>query len=398
MFTTLEIKNFKSIGHAVFDLGKINVLTGQSNLGKSNVVQAIYCLTHNHWDSNYLKWGTKNCSIKLMDDTGVWVEYRHGADSSAEYHLSTVPQPFTKIGRDVPQPVRDFLQMNCVQFDEDLSLDFNFERQFDPSFVISLSGFELAKVFGKLMNLDIVLTASRNINKDLAGLKKQVDGQEAIENVSIEYIQKNYAIELKYGLLHQAMSIDAQAELLDQEVSKIKGLLCDLDFYSCVSKTYSDFLKSDAVRQIDQIKEPIQGLDTLLAGLQTAQETSLVYSEVISADVPNFDFGGFCELTRGIVDFTLSTDQMSVYSQAFEQLDRVDLTVVDSLSANKEILGLIAQWEIEKCHEQSQYEKADFQVVNKTQEFKQALIDNNVCPISGKPFEQGCVENILASV
>ena len=98
MFKQLEIKNFKSVGHAKLDLGKINVITGSSNLGKSNVVQAMYCLVHNHWDSNYLKWGEKSCSIKLTDENGEWVEYRHGKDTSAEYRLSTVEVPFTKIG------------------------------------------------------------------------------------------------------------------------------------------------------------------------------------------------------------------------------------------------------------------------------------------------------------
>ena len=88
MFKTLEIKNFKSIAHAKFDLGKINVLTGQSNLGKSNVVQAIYCLTHNHWDSNYMRWGEKKCSIKLTDENDEWVEYRH-SETSSEYSLSS---------------------------------------------------------------------------------------------------------------------------------------------------------------------------------------------------------------------------------------------------------------------------------------------------------------------
>ena len=142
MFTKLEIKNFKSIGHATFDLGKINVLTGHSNLGKSNVVQAIYCLCHNHWDSNYLKWGEKRCSIRLTDETGEWVEYRHGSDSSAEYSLSTIPQPFTKIGREVPVPVKEFLQMNLVQFDEDLALEYldtlnylNFEPETNYEYV-----------------------------------------------------------------------------------------------------------------------------------------------------------------------------------------------------------------------------------------------------------------------
>jgi len=398
MFTTLEVKNFKSIGHAVFDLGKINVLTGQSNLGKSNVVQAIYCLTHNHWDSNYLKWGTKNCSIKLTDDTGVWVEYRHGSDSSAEYHLSTVDTPFTKIGRDVPQPVRDFLQMNCVQFDEDLSLDFNFERQFDPSFVISLSGFELAKVFGKLMNLDIVLTASRNINKDLAGLKKQVDGQEAIENVSIEYIQKHYAIELKYALLHQAMQVDTECELLDKKNEALAQILSEYDYYMALSARYSDFLESDVAGQIDTIREPIQGLDTLLVGLQMAQNEISVYSDILSNDVPIFDFDSFCGLSEGLVELGLIQEQIRGYRYIDEKCAMVSFDLVDVLDQRKALLDSYDQWNVEIGFQQGNLDQAGEKIEIKTKEFNQALLDNNVCPISGKPFAEGCIENILASV
>lgn len=398
MFKTLEIKNFKSIGHATFDLGKINVLTGHSNLGKSNVVQAIYCLTHNHWDSNYLKWGEKKCSVRLTDESGEWVEYCHGSDSSAEYSLSTVPQPFTKIGREVPVPVQEFLQMNEVQFDEDLSLDFNFERQFDPSFVISLSGFELAKVFGKLMNLDIVMSAARNINKDLAALRKSVDGQEAIENVSIEYIQKNFPIELKYALLHQALKVDATAEELDLKNASLKALLCDIDFYSEQVKVYSDFLSSDVAKQVDQIHEPVQGLDTVLCGLISAQNAAVAYSKALAVDLPTFDFEVFTGLSKGLSGLVSYVGKQVVYSKCLEDVSGVNETLLDSINEKKLVLDSMDQWQIEKKHEDGQLKNAHSAIEQKTKEFNKYLTENNVCPISGKPFMEGCVSSILASV
>ena len=395
MFTKLEIKNFKSIGHVNLDLGKINVITGPSNLGKSNVVQAIYCLTHNHWDSNYVKWGEKGCSIKLTADNGEWVEYRHGKDSSAEYRLSTVEVPFTKIGRDVPGPVKDFLNMNMVQFDEDLSLDFNFERQFDPSFVVSLSGFELAKVFGKIMNLDIVLSASRLINKDLAGIKKDIENQQAIENVSIDYIQQNYFVELKYSLLHHAIKLESAADEIELQANQLLGVLTDLEYYKEQVKVYSEFLASDQAKQIDKISEPVQGLDNILIGLEMAQGAQEQYQRMLSKEIPEFDFERLNELVNVIYDSVLCIEHKERSQQVLEKIDQVHFNVVESLEQIAGVLGNLEQTAQLRQQIITMSGNVESQLSNKINEFDNFLKENNICPISGKPFEAGCVENIL---
>ena len=397
MFKTLEIKNFKSISHAKFDLGKINVLTGQSNLGKSNVVQAIYCLTHNHWDSNYMRWGEKKCSIKLTNENDEWVEYRH-SETSAEYLLSSVAQPFTKIGRDVPQAVKDFLKMNCVQFDEDLELDFNFERQFDPSFVISLSGFELAKVFGKLMNLDIVMTASRNINKDIVALRKNVEAQEALENVSISYIQEKYPIELKYALLHKALQVDSKAEEMDRENSELLSVLTDIEYYTECAKVYSEFLNSDKAKQIDTIREPIQGLDNVLVSLTLAVAAKDAYSKALTKKIPDFDFNALYGLINGLTGLVVESEKASAYKSALDKIGRVDFNVITSITENKSMVDSLMQWEVEKTYEISQLSKQEEVISRKVTDFNKFLKENNICPISGKPFKEGCVESIVAGV
>ena len=397
MFKTLEVKNFKSIGHAVLELGKINVLTGPSNLGKSNIVQALYCLTHNSWDSNYMKWGEKKCSVKLIDDTGEWVEYLHN-ETSAEYRLSSVPTPFTKIGRDVPDPVKEFLKMNLVQFDEDLALDFNFEKQFDQPFMISLSGFELAKVFGKIMNLDIVLSAARSINKDIAALKKNVESQEAIENVSIQYIQYNYNIELKYALLHKALKIDSDATVLENSSEQLKSIISELEYYSECAKVYSEFLASDTAKSIDTIKPPIQGLDNIIVSLMTAQEAQEVYSKALSKEIPSFDFEGLEKLIRGLQDYAIDSISISNISELLTKINLVDFSSAEQLSTLGSLIGAVDQYNVEVTYEHNQFERQESAVDKKVKEFNAYLQENNICPISGKPFMDGCIAGILESV
>lgn len=394
MFKTLEIKNFKSIGHAKLDLGKINVITGQSNLGKSNVVQAVYCLVHNHWDSNYMKWGEKKCSVRLTDDSGEWVEYRHN-ETSAEYSLSSVDQPFTKIGRDVPKPVQDFLNMNCVQFDEDLLLDFNFERQFDPSFVISLSGFELAKVFGKLMNLDIVMTASRNINKDLVALRKNVEAQEAVENVSIDYIRRNYAVELKYALLHKALKLEAEADEMDKENASLFSVLSEISYQSECAEAYSKFLDSDSASLIDSIHEPVQGLDNLIVSIEVAGKAVEAYSSALSKEMPVFDFDRLYGLMNGLVGLVVQDEKRKAYASVLESTETVDLNAVRNLMDFGSVLEGISFWDKEFEEGNVKYGQFDESIAEKGKEFSVFLKENNICPVSGKPFKKGCIESIV---
>ena len=396
MFKTLEITNFKSIGHAVFDLGSINVLTGHSNLGKSNVVNAIYCLAHNHWDSNYLKWGEKKCSVKLTDDTGAWVEYSHGKDSSAEYRLSTVETPFTKIGKTVPEPVKQFLNMNLVQFDEDLSLDFNFERQFDPSFIISLSGFELAKVFGKMMNLDIVLSAARSINKDLMALNKDIEAQKAIEQVSIDYIQKAYVIELKYALLHTASQLDEQADVLDQKNNQLLGYLTDLKLYKEKIKLYYDFLNSSEMSAIDQIEEPVSGLDTILTNFYVAKQSQSVLQENLATEIPEFDFEANKSIFECILQKAQVDTQKLVYSE-FIHNSEIDFDL-ESVVDLKSLIDSRAQWRVEKDYQESKLKNATELVTIKQDEFTKFLETNRICPYSNQPLPDSCISSIVNSV
>lgn len=392
MFKTLEIKNFKSIGHATLDLGKINVITGHSNLGKSNVVQAIYCLTHNHWDSNYLKWGTKSCSVRLTDDTGEFVEYRHGKDSAAEYTLSTVDLPFTKIGKTVPEPVKQFLNMNLVQFDEDLSLDFNFEKQFDPAFILSLSGFELAKVFGKMMNLDIVMSAARSINKDLMALNKDIDAQKAIEQVSIDYIQTHSAIELKYALLHTAISIDEQAETLDQKNAQLLGYLTDLYAYKEKIKLYHEFLDSPEMLAIDHIEEPVSGLDTILTNFYVAKQTQSVLSDKLAVEIPEFDFGANKSLFDMLLNLTILTEKKNVYSgflvNPFED-------AAEQISNFGSVIASYNQSKADCANLKSQFETLDGAVFIEQEKFHTLLKQDNLCPLSGQPMSEACINSIV---
>ena len=397
MFTKLEITNFKSIGHAEFDLGKINVLTGHSNLGKSNVVNAIHCLVHNCWDSSYLKWGQKKCSVRLTDDTGEWVEYQHD-QSSASYLLSTNPQPFTKIGKTVPNEVSDFLKMNYVQFDEDLKLDFNFERQFDPAFIISLSGFELAKVFGKLMNLDIVMTASRNISKDVLAYNKKKDNLSAIQDACIEYIKSGYAIELKYALLHLATETDAHVSEMDNQCKQLGSLIADLEFYSACASVYSDLLSSQNMQLVDEIHEPEAGLKDILAGLEIALAQQTAFIEQLSAPIPQFDFEANARLTQALVELTHFIERQTRYSNVIEHSTSVDFNSVNSIDQLKTVLSSI---EMELGQSQSNLNllsQQDALIETKKTEFQNYLTENNLCPITHSPFATGCVDRILSAV
>ena len=395
MFKTLEIKNFKSIGHAVFDLGSINVLTGHSNLGKSNVVQAIYCLVHNSWDSGYLKWGEKKCSIRLTDETGEWVEYQHD-QTSASYQLSTIVQPFVKIGKSVPTEVESFLNMNLVQFDEDLKLDFNFERQFDPAFVISLSGFELAKVFGKLMNLDIVLSASRNIAKDVQALNRKKDSLTAIQDVSVDFIRNGYTIELKYALLHQALSLDAKAEQMDSVNEKLGSIIADVEYYAAVAKTYQEFLNSDDMKQLEMISDPIPGLGDILVGLEVANAQVSVYGDALSKEMPTFDFELYKGLSEVLISSEQEQDRAEIYQYILTRVNDIDFDVVNNLQSLLLITNQVDQYNQQVQALNVNMSGVSDQITAKQTEFSNYLKENNVCPITHQPFMAGCVDRILS--
>lgn len=226
MFTKLKIKNFQSIKNAELELGGITVINGPSNLGKSAVVRALNTLIHNSYQAAYMKHGASKMEVSIYEGEKF---VRYLRDTTTKYEFSEKGEHYSKIGRTVPEEISKFFNMSPIIFDTDLELDFNFQNQFDKPFVIDSSGFEIAKIFGKLMNLELVLSSTKEIVKDQMGINKKKEGLQLLSGRVKDHLSANSFVEKQYFLLQDIKVMEEDFLLRKSKLDKIQSILIQLE-------------------------------------------------------------------------------------------------------------------------------------------------------------------------
>lgn len=397
MFDELQIRNFQSIAKADLKLGRITVIIGPSYRGKSAVVRALRTLTKNRFESSFMKSGTTKTAIMLKEgDTSIG----YVRDSSTRYTFSKNPEPFTKIGRTVPQEIAEYLNMDELVFDTDLALDLNIQRQFDPPFMLQASGFELAKIFGKIMNLDLVLSASRDISKDIQVLAKEKDGLNSIINISIDYIRDHYSVELKNSLLQEALAADAQLEEAQAQIAQLEDLLIE---WFVVEETLASLVSLQAfleTQSLDSLEQPPVELEDLIA--EYSQNEILLGTLTSIQDSLKASEGSFDDslslLEDLLVDVFSTNHLLEQHTSLFESISTYPL---EDVSALETVQALITEGDsINRSFNtlRAEYLEVQKQQTSTEAAFADYIAGNNICPLAGIPFSQECLTHIKEGV
>lgn len=151
----LRIRDFQSIANLEIHPGRLTVLTGPSNSGKSAVVRAIRAVAENVQGTAAVRAGAKTFAVTL-DVDGHEVRLTRGP-GLGEYHLDD--QRFAKSGKDVPPEVTNVLKITKG--------DPNITTQFDRPFLLDAPGTEVARVLGELTNADQIQRAVKEANRRL---------------------------------------------------------------------------------------------------------------------------------------------------------------------------------------------------------------------------------------
>lgn len=170
MITTIAIKNFQSHKNSVLELcNGVNVIIGQSDMGKSAILRALYWLIFNKPNGNsFIRHNAKKpTSVTITGDFGEITRIKGGKENS--YILND--QTYKAFGTGIPQPVFEALNMG----------ELNFMRQLDPPFILSKSGSELASFLNRLINLEVIDNSLAKIKQSVTAVKRQADACE--ENI-----------------------------------------------------------------------------------------------------------------------------------------------------------------------------------------------------------------------
>lgn len=240
MIKRIHIKGYQSLVDTEIELGRFTVITGESDSGKSAFIRAIDGWARNQAGSDFITHGKSSTTVSVEMDSGDSIIWKKPSNS---YLLNG--KEFSKAGRECPPEVKQVTGFIDVAFDSDYSDLLNIANQFDPPFLVTLSGSRIAKVIGKVSGIEFLYNAQRLANKEIVGTRSKIGALESLlESLKLQ-------LESFSGLEGLRAGMDMAQERMDKAVAL-------LDKASTVA-TVLDLI-SDAERLIERAEEQIKSI------------------------------------------------------------------------------------------------------------------------------------------
>jgi len=159
----IEIDGYQSLVGATIPLSPgVNVIIGESDVGKSAVVRAIQGLISNQRGDGFINNRAGKCYVRIMSDSGDTVVWRKPENS---YQLND-DERFSKVGSSVPQDVLDAINMEPLELDKNIARSINIVEQGAPKFLVEDKESDVAKTIGAITRLQPVYNAMRAVAAD----------------------------------------------------------------------------------------------------------------------------------------------------------------------------------------------------------------------------------------
>jgi hypothetical protein len=206
----------------------LNILTGESNSGKTNLFRALRWLSLNKPLGNGMISRANNAAsakVTVTMRSGEKIVRERNKNGSINSYTLSIPGEEPKIyegfGQEVPANIQGTLGIKEVDFGTKKKFSLNFASQLDSPFLLSETDTDAAKILGKLSGTEELDRAGKQVALDLyRNNQKEKLLQTEIDRVRFE-------IE-KYGDLNEdlesILAISAEIKEVEDNVEKVQTL------------------------------------------------------------------------------------------------------------------------------------------------------------------------------
>jgi DNA repair exonuclease SbcCD ATPase subunit len=204
----LAVRGYQSLSDIELELGRVTVITGPSDSGKSALIRALEDAAFNTGSPDILtvldQIRAPQATVEFGLDDGVKLLWSRTAKTSGYVLDQTgkggASETFTKMNKAVPENVSDALGIREVQIDSGSGptswARLQFVGQFDqPFLVVDRGGVAAARILGRLTGIHIFAEASklarqegleiaerrRNLDEQIAGAQQEADALASVE-------------------------------------------------------------------------------------------------------------------------------------------------------------------------------------------------------------------------
>lgn len=227
MITRLSVRSFQSVRKADLELGRLTVVVGASNSGKSALLRAIHMVAHNIASpKDVVSHGAKQTAVVLDIDDGDDGEIAAiGVERGKAKSLYTIDdEQYPKAGTSVPEAVSKILRFSEVEGE-----DLNFAFQFDRPFLLDVPSSTTAKVLGDLTNVNRIFAAVREANRRLLDVRSQLRFQREQREKLLEEVQRYRTLPDEIKAAKLARMHVGRARMCEEQALGIRKLLAVVD-------------------------------------------------------------------------------------------------------------------------------------------------------------------------
>ena len=361
MIKRLHIENYQSHADTTIELSPtVTVFTGESNQGKTVIMRALRKLLRNvPLGTFFIRWGQKTCTVSA-DIDGVEVTRIVGEGGKNTCNVGDTP--FNNFGINLPEEVKQALDISDIQVFDKEKIDFNIRTQHAGLFLIGSSGVETlrGKIFGRVTGSEQINGAVTSLNSIVRSRKQEHESlKERFDTLGEEVKTLAYVYFLD-TLLQQIDALVLQYQNLANTVTALKAIQTEYDILTVEQDTLSAQLA--LYTQID-INDAKKLCDRYLQLFDLFRDLKVVHGEIKRLKpIAEIDVTSATVLLESAI-------ALSIQIQALQNL-KVDLDIVRTALD----FG-------EKTHKQAT--DAHIVAVEQFEELKHTL---GVCPTCDKPF------------
>lgn len=221
MIHSLHISNFRSYKDLSLEFHPgVNVIIGNTDSGKSNILRAVRLVTNNKpFGNDMLSWWGGELKIVLATSDGFIVSREKGKENL--YTLGDTV--FKAFGKDVPEEILKVLNMN----------DINLQQQLDSPFLISATPGEVAAHFNNIAHLSEIDSSTAQINSWILSLNN------TIKSDTVRIAQEKEKVS-QYDYLEK---LEIDLEVLEQQE---KTMLAEIKNRNALNTAIEDLEKVEA--------------------------------------------------------------------------------------------------------------------------------------------------------
>lgn len=171
MIKEIAITGFQSLVGVRLALGKLTVIVGNTNQGKSAVMRALRTMVENRRGDNVINDDMDECTVSILFDNSLvtWMKERK---KTGQYWTDGQASNYEIA-------IRQKLKITEVKLNKTYSVWPNFQDQLAAPFLLAESDSQKSRVLGEITNANLLILAASTIKKQISETRNKLEWRES---------------------------------------------------------------------------------------------------------------------------------------------------------------------------------------------------------------------------